>query len=545
MIRFFVFLVIPILLHSESSFDETMRRYELRSSETLGSTQPIAKPNVLKLTISQAIDMVLENNLTVQNAKMEIAKSDSEEFKTRSKHTLKWVLGSTISQQKLPLNQNNFFSGTKIQLTRFSAGLEKYLESGTTFKLEAFSQRFDSNALENSLTTPASFSVLAIPPLYTSGFSTSVQQELLKNYFGEQDRNLRIISKKTTVIKREEWIPILSRLVTKILADYWNLSFFAKREEVLEKLIKNFQYIEKITNSKVKLGLSESYELNQIHTNLIRLESQLMNLKIEHSVAERDLKRILNVDTTSSIEGVTNLDTQVEIKSSLKEDVEFALQNRVDYLILKKQKEIIELNLANGILDDTPSVKASLNYTTLSQNLTSSTQDWLRTQSSFWSFAFPQISADVKLSYPLWDLEIKTKIRDLESQKVEVDLAIQKMEEQIEQEIADARDEIQATTNLLKNAQTQREEYQKFYNSVLTRYEQGRLNSTELKRALDALSQSDLVESQVIFQLNIQKLKYDLARNYVFQRYGINPFELLNMIVKRGEELQGSMYDSN
>jgi hypothetical protein len=133
----------------------------------------------LRLSLEDAVRNVLENNLTVKNAKMEIAKSDSATIKNTSKFVWKAFADITVFQNVLPINNTTLIAGNRISQDKIAAGFEKQYETGTYVNLEASSTRFDSNAFEGSigLLFPA-FSSLALKPLYTGAFTVKISQEL-------------------------------------------------------------------------------------------------------------------------------------------------------------------------------------------------------------------------------------------------------------------------------------------------------------------------------------------------------------------------------
>src|SRR5690606_12251081 len=146
-----------------------------------------------------------------------------------------------------------------------------------------------------------SFSILAVPPLYTGGLSFTLSQELLKYSFGQSEENTRKILRNQTKLKRDEMINVLTQLVVSVLIDYWSLSIYDSQVTTYENLLKNTREIRSLTVRKRGLGLSENFVVNQWNAVLSQTESILEKAKIERLEKERDLVRILNVDTNSSI----------------------------------------------------------------------------------------------------------------------------------------------------------------------------------------------------------------------------------------------------
>ena len=77
------------------------------------------KPEELKLSLEDAVRNVLENNLTVKNAKMEIAKSDSNTIKNSSKYVWKIIGDVSVFKNVQPLNNTTIISGNKFLVPSF------------------------------------------------------------------------------------------------------------------------------------------------------------------------------------------------------------------------------------------------------------------------------------------------------------------------------------------------------------------------------------------------------------------------------------------
>ena len=175
----------------------------------------------VNLTIEDAVKNVLENNLTVKNAKMEIAKSDSPTIKNSSKYVWKIIGDVNVFQNVLPINNTTLFSGNRISQDKISAAIEKQFEAGTYLNIEGSSTRFDSSAFEGTISylNPA-FSRLAIAPIYTSALTLKISQEVWKYSFGKVNRNTEKILRVKAKIDRDQLVFLLTNLVTKTLIDY-------------------------------------------------------------------------------------------------------------------------------------------------------------------------------------------------------------------------------------------------------------------------------------------------------------------------------------
>ncbi len=517
--------------HSElnsDDFEEQMRRVRLSEWENPNLTIPdTPKEQILNLTVEEAVKYVIANNITVQNAKYEILKSDTPELKNESKFAWKVIGGVTVFRNILPLNNANIFAGAKIHNDRITGGLEKLFPTGTYFKVEAYTERFDSSAFEDPFLTPRQFQILAIPPLYTGGLGFTLSQELYKYSFGKTEENTRKILRTQTQLKREEMIYILTNLVVSVLIDYWSLAVFDGQVTAYEKLVKNTEEIRNLTIRKSNLGLAEKYEINQWNSVLIKNQSELERIKLERLRKERDLIRILNVNPNSKIAGVTDLIESPPPTYNLEKDIDYAYRNRLDLIRIQKSLEMAKLGLENAMEEDQPSIKATLKYGTISQTLESPQANWDRWNRGVYSFLYPQLYAEIKLDYPLWNEEVKAEIQAAKIDSKNLEIAETQLKREIADELKDRLDAIQSSYKVLLETKTTREENQKFYNKLLVGYRQGRFSSIAVKTALDALIQSDLAVVASRTNYNINLLRYNLAKNYIFEKYGVDIYRIL------------------
>ncbi|MGE8664635.1 TolC family protein [Leptospira interrogans] len=493
--------------------------------ENLGDSKKI-----LRLTLKDAVNYVLEKNITIQNAKMEYVKADGGELKNESQFT--WNLIGGITVFRTTANRNNIFAGTKQSQDKLSVGIEKNFRTGTYAKLEASTTRFDTSAFENPSTTPSNLAALAIPPLYTGALTITLSQEILKYSFGKTQKEREAILRQNTVIKREELIYVLSQLVAQTLIQYWSLNIYDSNVKTLQDLESNTRNIRDLTVRKRNLGLSEGFEVNLWNSILSQTAGNLEKAKVSRKEAERNLIRILNADPSSKIEGVTDLQENVPLDFNVEKDYIYALDHRTDLKNLRKQREIAELNLKIKEAEDMPSLKLSGAYSTRGQNIVSPQQNLTDGNRGVASFKYPEAYAAFQFSYPLWDKGIKADIRNakldvqnLEKKEAELKLSIK---EELENRYA----AIVADKDIFEGAKKRKEEANKFYKGLSERFRQGRFTAVAVKNALDNVIQSELQVTQAKIQLNIDILRYELAKNHIFERFGVNVNDIIDRLMK-------------
>jgi outer membrane protein TolC len=498
--------------------------------------QEAANGKVLRLTLKDAVKRVIDTNATVQNAKFEILKADTPIYKNESK--FKWILVAEAvkSETKLPFNLNNFFSGTKLQTDKLSAGIEKQFSTGTYFAAEVSTLRFDSNAFENPYTTPSAFSFLGVKPLYTGAMTVKLSQELLKYSFGRTEKNKDQILRTQAAIQQDTLIFQLTQLVTQTLIEYWSLSVADSALATFEQLLKNSKNIRDLTARKQAIGIAERFEQSQWNSVVASVESQVERARLDRNDAKRRLQRILGIDANTEVNGLTDLvETLPEI--NLEKDIEYAFENRIDLRNLRRQKELARLGLIVAEDEDMPSLKVSGSASSRSQSLLSPQDNYyLGNANGIRSFKYPEYRADITLSYPLWDKGVKTSIRDAQVNIKQVADQEQAFKREIEDELRTRHEAILSSYQVLQTAKQTEEETKKFYDGLVAKFIQGRYSALAVKNALDAYTQAQLIGFQAKVNLNINIIRYDLAKNYLFEKYDVDVYKVLDELKKAAAE---------
>lgn len=296
------------------------------------STSLFADNSILKLTTEETVKRALENNYNLQNLRYELAKSDTNFLKNDSKYSWRLVADGRSSQSILPFNQTNIFTGTKISDDTIKGGIEKILQTtGTYFKMEAGTRRFDSNAFENPATTPAGFSALGIPPLYTGFVRATISQDLLKNSFGYKGRNEIKILESQAEIAKNQVSQQISAVIVESLVDFWDYSIKTQAVKTYKQLVENTKNIRNLTIRKQSLGLSESFEVNQWNALLAQAENQLETAQVQKEEAKRKLVRSLKIPDGTSLSEETNLLEELIEKPDYIKDLEYAYKHRADF----------------------------------------------------------------------------------------------------------------------------------------------------------------------------------------------------------------------
>lgn len=482
---------------------------------------------VLKLTTKEAVQRALQNNPEVKNNLFELGKADTNFLKSESKYSWRLVAGVDSQKSVLPDNQLNFFSGTKISNDKIFAGVEKIFATGTYFKVEASSTRFDSNAFEDPIRNAGTFRALALPPLYTGAITLTLSQDLLKNSFGVQDRNLQKILENQAEISKLDLSFKVSNSIVNTLVSYWTYVISDTSIKTYERLLQNVRNVRNLTIQKSKLGLSENFEINQWNALLSQTENQLEKAKLEREENKRKLLRILGLPNDTEIGEIVDLKEEIPSDYNVERDIEYAFQHRADWKTMSIRKEIVALSEKSAKDNALPSVKLTVVGTSKGQTIVAPQNNFLDTNEGTLSRKYYEATANLRVTYPLADSGIKADLRDAKISELQVSLLEQDLKREIEDDIRIKYESVVVAHKILQNSIQMRKQSEAYYNGLYRSFNQGRFNSIAVKNALDTLVQNQLQETQAKINFNIEILRYEIARNSLLKTYEIDVEQLI------------------
>lgn len=479
-------------------------------------TGPDGKPK--PLTLRETIKLVLDNNNSVRIQQLEILKSDTELLKEESKYTPKVDFTyQSLVRKDVPTPQT-LFSGTQTNQDAYILGLEKLFETGTYFRVEGSDTRFDNNAGEDvtALFNPL-ISSLAQPPLHTGALKVILQQELLKNAFGYSQRRINDIKRKQSQIQREELEYQLAQLTVKAMVDYWSLSIAEQELQTAQNLYRNTANIRAITAQKLGIGLAERFELNQWNALLSQAAIQLDQANLDRDAKRRELLRTLNLDPDLQLTGATDLVQDPPENTNRERDIQQALDSRPDLAVIRKQMEIARLSRELADNNLLPSVKIGGSY--------ASRDVGRQAETAFYHVprgTYPEMTFQFKVEYPLWDEGARVDARNARINLKQLSLREKEITRQVEDDIRNGYDQTRAAYRAVNQSRNALYQTQAYYNGLVVRYRQGRFSADAIKQALDQLVQARQAYTRALINYNITLLRYDLARDVIWQKYNID-----------------------
>jgi outer membrane protein TolC len=143
---------------------------------------------------------------------------------------------------------------------------------------------------------------------------------------------------------------------------------------------------------------------------------------------------------------------------------------------------------------------------------------------------YPGWNVRLKASYPLDDTEQKAFLRNAYLKTKQAELTVDNMKMEIRDEVLSRMERVRMQHVMLAKAKTVRSESELYYQKILVRFGQGKAKSLDMRNALDSMVQSRQQELEALVLYNVALLQFDLAKNEIFERYGVDVEKYLKMV---------------
>lgn len=476
-----------------------------------------------KIELKDAIHLVLKQNLTLRSAKYDVIMSDSDFEQYQSKYSPRIGAEVKYKDQKMPTAGMSSISGDEMYQFDVSASISKLFSSGTTVSLGVANSLVDYN--DTGFGAPGAGMYVPEDPAYHKPYAfIAVEQELLKNAFGYTDRRMNLMLKNRSQMARAALINQLSSLVVNALVDYWQVTITKKAVETAELELNTTQQVRNIIVRTSRLGLAETFDINQYNALVAAAQSKLALQKQQHRSAVRKLLRTINMPPETEVSGVTDLVTELP-ELDKKEAVDLAFKKRVDYQNAMTELQLAETEIELYENESLPSLTASgsINFMGQDEQIGTAFGDVA-------GIEYPTWEVGLKMSYPLWDEQTRINLRNSELRKKQAAIKLEDLRQTVRDEVLDRLEEVQLYYELLTRSENVTKESELYYNRLLRRSRQGKFNSVAVKNAMDTMIKARYDELKALIDYNIALLKFDLAKNEIFERFDVDVEKILQEV---------------
>lgn len=267
----------------------------------------------------------------------------------------------------------------------------------------------------------------------------------------------------------------------------------------LEKLTQ----LERILQLQYENDLVKKVDVNRIKVNKINLENQKKSLMTAYEQQQNVLKFFMGMPLEQSIKLSGSAEDALLLQQPTMANTENLAQNRAQYQVLNKQKELKSLEMENVKAGYYPTLSAfgSYNYQTQydGQLFGNPTTMW-----------FPNSQVGLQLNIPVFDgLRKKAQVQQREVELQKIDLDIKQYNKNTQVELTNAIAQLQNSQSSIMAQEENVKLAQEVYDTTNQLYKEGLSPLTDLLNA-----ETSLREAQT--NLNNERLKYKLAElNYL------------------------------
>lgn len=489
--------------------------------------EPALVMGTMKVTLSNAIDWAVKHNFDMLSVSYEMAMLDTmyQQFQKKFAPVLS-AEGGAAYMVNTP--SQRMFMGKDVTKYEGSASLYKNFSTGTTV-VAGVSHEYDklSRGREIDLVMPGMSYLMGPNAYHKPGIFISVQQELLRNAFGISDRDTEKILKNAESMKKEAISFQLSLIIVQVIGEYWTVVMNKVAVEILELQVRETRKVRDITARNARYGLAEEYTLNMYNALLAGAEAQLEMARQRYHESLRSFLTTINVDEKTNVTE-TAVFTDRYRPVSVEEALKAAYEKRADYRNALLSLENAKMSLRIARNNALPSLKAELNGLSTTENRKVS-----GAYADVFSLKYPAMEGKLKFSYPIGDKDLYIQQRNARFRVKQAELQLEKYKRSVKDDVVNKVENIETTYRIYQKAKEGRRQAELFYRGMLADMGRGRLNASLTKNGLDAFISGRQQELMALVYYNIALLQLDVAKNDLFEKYGVEIEKYIPQDIKK------------
>ena len=477
-------------------------------SYEVGRALPPADPDVsvVELTLAEAIDRALENNLGLQSARLnpEIQELGLDQARAAFRPTLSTSLGYNNASNQ---STSQLDGGARITTERntFNFGLGQALPWAGA--------RVTANFNNARTSTDNIFATRN--PNFNSSLSLSYTQPLLSGRRTDQQRSALETQQVQRRIVDIQLRGEAENVANQVRTAYWNLRSQIEQIEIQRLSLAQAEQLLENNRIRVRAGTMVEMDLAQAEVQVANAEQALLNAEIQWRAQELAFKRLLISGTEDPLwtQTVNPVDLPVfeervvDIPSAVAE----ALDRRTDVQQQVEQRRVALMNLdvtREGTLPDL-NLTAGYSLQGVGGDLFARSglggdpvlvarggyRDGLQ---SIANFDTPSFNVSVNFSYPLGMQAGRANLERARLQLRQTDLSIRNQQLAIETEVTNAGLSVSNAFLQLQAASRSRQAAERSLEAELIRFGVGASTNFQVVSAQDALTSARLAELRAV-----------------------------------------------
>jgi outer membrane protein TolC len=469
----------------------------------VGTAVPVARPGttLLNLTLDQAMDMALENNLDLKAARMNPPGVDYQLAAARASF-IPQVTGtygyndSTTANTSTLEGRNTL---TQVQQT-YNAGLSQ--------TMPWYGGRLQVGFNNTRLTTNSTTQLF--DPNYNARLNFSYTQPLLQGFKIDNTRNqLRTLSVQRQIADIQ-LLTTIENTKASVRTAYWNLREAIEQIEIQQRALDLAQRLFEDNKTKVEIGTLAPIDTVTPEAQVASAEQSLLNAQIIWRTAEINLQQLLATGPDDPIYQRTINPTerpQLSVQTvNIPDAVKTALAQRTDLVQAKRNIEVSQLNLEVTRDLTKPQLDLQAAYNVQGQGGRELDRDTnLRTDGGYGDafnqiigFDLPTWTATFNFTYPLFMRAAKANYARAELQLQQSQAQLKASELAVSSSVTSAGLAVENSYKQYQAAQKNREAQERNAEAEQTRFDVGMSTNYNVVQAQNALTQARLTELQAL-----------------------------------------------
>ena len=463
------------------------------------------------MSVGDVIKMAIENNYNILSGVYDAAMTDTLYKQLQKKYSVYLNADGGYAYNKNIPDSSSLYDQTA-RTTDINVSLSRAFSSGTRITAGLNNQYNKITYDPRSAGMGSHFSTHEYFPVFFAG----VQQELLKNSFGKNDRLQDKIALNTTKLQRDMILQTLSIVVVGVITDYWNVVIAKTNMDNNALQLELTKKIRNIVQRNVNLGLVDSFQINYYNSLVADSEGALAKAKKNYSSMLRAFLTAINSsDTEFVLEKIILSDKLINL--SEEEALKIAFEKRADYqsalLLIENAKMNFDMINNSGM----PSLTASLQVQSRGRE-----ESLGPAYDKVGGFNYPSISGRLALTHAFDDSDQKVQERNANFQLKQAELSFEQAKRNIIDDVKNKIDNVDTSYFVYKSAKESRIQSETYFNKMLNNLLRGRLDSATVKNGLDGLIWSRQSEISALVLYNVSLFEFLVSKNQLWEKFDID-----------------------
>ena len=458
---------IPALAQPTAKIFPTQNLLKVRPMALITKDTPIPQNSAVRhLSVKEAVDLALEQNLSIQIERLNPLIDDLSVAEARSAWTPNFTSGLSGLSRDTPAN--SFLSGGRERVSDDEIGANIGVSQLLPWGGASYSASWDSMRSKTT-NTFSSFN-----PVLRTNFQLSFVQPLLRNFKIDSSRHQLLISSKNREVSDVQLRETIVQTIRQVKNIYWDLVYAISFLEVQEQSLDLAKESLKNNKMRVKVGTMAQIDLVEAEVEVARNEESRILAKASIEQAEDQLRSIIFNPSEPELWNLRLMPTDSPILKlssiNLNEAIRNALDKRTDIRQARKNVETLDINISYFKNQVLPQVNLEVNYGLAGlggnrllrgdgfpgpvigetrRNFGSVLLDLLNND-------FPTWTMGLTVSYPLGTSAAKTGLERIKLQRTQLETQINNLEFQVTTQVRDLARQVNTHVKRIKATQSVR-----------------------------------------------------------------------------------------